>query len=103
MLVGVFQCLRHPGNDLGGLAERGTAGGQTVCQGYPLDEFGDEIRHPVELANLVYWYDPRVPKLRGTASFAEEALEILGAGQVAGAGNLERYDAIETGVSGLVD
>ena len=55
------------------------------------------------LADLVDRHDRRVPQLGDAAGLAQEAVEVLAAGQVAGAGDLDGHDAVELRVARLVD
>src|SRR5262249_14200542 len=62
----------------------------------------DQVGEALLLADLVHRDDPRVPQLGDAAGLAAEAIPVLVRGQAAGAGDLDRHDAVELWVAGLI-
>ena len=101
-LVGVLQRVGDGGDELRRLAGRRPLGRQQIGQRDPLDEFADQVREASRLADFVDRHDRRMPQLGDAAGLPQEPLDVAFAGHLPRSRNLDRHDAVEFGVAGLV-
>ena len=76
--VGMIQRLGQRGDPFNGLPNARAAGRKLVGQISTLDQGGDQVQMPVNLAGVVHRDDTRVPQDAGRAGLAEEPVDGTG-------------------------
>src|SRR5262249_14825012 len=80
-----------------------SVGREALGQRSAADELTDQIGQAVLLTGFVDGHDSRMPQPSYTARLAQEALQLLLVLQPGAPGHLDRDNAVQVGVAGLVD
>ena len=100
--VGIMQSVGDLGDEAGRLGGRKTLRPQQLRQRLAVHELRDQIGQAVCLTDFVDRHDSGVMNMGKAPAFAQEAVQILLAGEMAGARDFDRDDAVQLRVPGLV-
>ncbi len=100
--VSVLQGVGHGRDQAGCLAKPGPPRRQKVGQGHAVHEIAHQVGDAVLLGNPMNRDDRRVPQLGYAAGLPQKAGQVLGPSEVPRARHLERHDAVQLRVTGLV-